>query len=64
MELWKISGVFLNWRGMVDILGYSKAAVNWWAKKVSVDLKGKVVVGILHPGSVAFSVIWRLLRFK
>lgn len=30
--------------------GMSKAAANWFAKKVSVELEGKVIVGILHPG--------------
>ena len=30
--------------------GMSKAAANWWAKKVSVELKGRLVVGIIHPG--------------
>ncbi|EAQ87624.1 hypothetical protein CHGG_04243 [Chaetomium globosum CBS 148.51] len=32
--------------------GMSKAAANWFAKKVSVELKGQVVVGVLHPGWV------------
>ncbi|KAK4044086.1 hypothetical protein C8A01DRAFT_43021 [Parachaetomium inaequale] len=32
--------------------GMSKAAANWFARKVSVELKGKVVVGVLHPGWV------------
>jgi NAD(P)-dependent dehydrogenase (short-subunit alcohol dehydrogenase family) len=30
--------------------GMSKAAANWWAKKVSVELKGRLLVGIIHPG--------------
>jgi NAD(P)-dependent dehydrogenase (short-subunit alcohol dehydrogenase family) len=30
--------------------GMSKAAANWWAKKVSVELRGRLVVGIVHPG--------------
>jgi NAD(P)-dependent dehydrogenase (short-subunit alcohol dehydrogenase family) len=30
--------------------GMSKAAANWWAKKVSVELTGRLVVGIIHPG--------------
>ncbi|KAH6634882.1 hypothetical protein B0J18DRAFT_417385 [Chaetomium sp. MPI-SDFR-AT-0129] len=32
--------------------GMSKAAANWFAKKVSVELGDKVIVGILHPGWV------------
>ncbi|KAK3307361.1 uncharacterized protein B0T15DRAFT_174735 [Chaetomium strumarium] len=32
--------------------GMSKAAANWWAKKVSVELKGRLLVGIIHPGWV------------
>ncbi|KAH8880285.1 NAD(P)-binding protein [Thozetella sp. PMI_491] len=33
--------------------GMSKAAANWWAKKLSVDFKTKgLKVGILHPGWV------------
>jgi hypothetical protein len=29
----------------------SKAAANYWAKKVSVEFKGKgLLVGIVHPG--------------
>jgi NAD(P)-dependent dehydrogenase (short-subunit alcohol dehydrogenase family) len=30
--------------------GMSKAAGNWFVKKVSVELKGQVVAGVLHPG--------------
>lgn len=31
----------------------SKAAANWWAKKVSIELKDKgLLVGIIHPGYV------------
>ncbi|AEO66419.1 uncharacterized protein THITE_2144003 [Thermothielavioides terrestris NRRL 8126] len=32
--------------------GMSKAAANWWAKKVSVEFRGRLVVGVLHPGWV------------
>ena len=28
----------------------SKAAGNWFVKKVSVELRGQLVVGVLHPG--------------
>lgn len=31
--------------------GMSKAAANWWAKKVSVEFKDRgLIVGVLHPG--------------
>jgi NAD(P)-dependent dehydrogenase (short-subunit alcohol dehydrogenase family) len=30
--------------------GMSKVAANWFARKVSVELKGRLVVGVLHPG--------------
>jgi NAD(P)-dependent dehydrogenase (short-subunit alcohol dehydrogenase family) len=31
--------------------GMAKAAANWWAKRVSVEFKGRgLVVGVLHPG--------------
>ena len=30
--------------------GMSKAAGNWFVKKVSVELRGQLVVGVLHPG--------------
>ena len=31
--------------------GISKAALNWFAKKVSVEMKGEgLLVGIVHPG--------------
>jgi NAD(P)-dependent dehydrogenase (short-subunit alcohol dehydrogenase family) len=30
--------------------GMSKAAANWFVKKVSVELKGQVVAGVVHPG--------------
>ncbi|KAL2176878.1 uncharacterized protein P884DRAFT_285490 [Thermothelomyces heterothallicus CBS 202.75] len=32
--------------------GMSKAAANWFVRKVSVELKGKLVAGVLHPGWV------------
>ncbi|KAK3294363.1 uncharacterized protein B0H64DRAFT_324982, partial [Chaetomium fimeti] len=32
--------------------GMSKAAANWFTKKVSVELKGQVVAGVVHPGWV------------
>ncbi|KAL2255624.1 hypothetical protein VTK26DRAFT_2984 [Humicola hyalothermophila] len=33
--------------------GMSKAAANWWAKKVSIEFKDKgLLVGIIHPGWV------------
>ncbi|KAL2153601.1 hypothetical protein VTH82DRAFT_4756 [Thermothelomyces myriococcoides] len=32
--------------------GMSKVAANWFVHKVSVELKGKLVAGVLHPGWV------------
>ncbi|KAK3985160.1 NAD(P)-binding Rossmann-fold containing protein [Cladorrhinum sp. PSN332] len=41
----------------VGSYGVSKAAVNWWAQKLSVEYKNKgLLVGVIHPGWVKTSM--------